>query len=191
MPFGWTRLREQFALAPNLGQWLRWEAALEEMRLYDMLPPQYRAAVMSRLQTSIPALIATSEHLVPLTLPANLMPHDAADEEFVSATIFPFLIRAAGEYAPLAWAKSLCETLNLAAHGDGDAVGRPCHIGQPVALSLAGDIATAAPRICIGARNLFDAWSTGVDPIESAVQTILQDVDIAVQQLDRLAERLS
>jgi len=196
LPSGWRRLRGQFALVPNPGQWLRWEAALEEMRLYDMLPLPFRSAVMSRLQTSIPNLITTSKHLMPLALPAELMPRDAADEEFVSATIFPFLIRTNDTYAPLNWAKALCETLNVAdgalgRHGAGDDIGRPCHIGQPVALPLPGGIETAAPRICVGARNLFEAWSTGADPVEAAVQAILQDVDVAVRQLDRLAERLS
>ena len=194
LPFAWASLREQFKLTPNLGQWLRWEAALEEMRLYRMLPDQFRSLVLSQLQTLVPELISASKHLVPLELPAALMARDSADEEFVSSTIFPFVIRTAGIYAPLSWSKTLCETLNLsdvtASHDAAQGAGPACHIGQPVALSLPGAIETAAPRICIGSRNLFESWSRGTDTVDSAVQAILRDVATAVRRLDQLAERL-
>lgn len=195
-PMAWTDFRENFAMAPNLGQWLRWQAAFEEMRLYHMLAPSFRASVMSRLQMLVPAQIAGSRHLEPLELPHDLNCRGPEDEEFVSASIFPFLIRSGQSYAPLSWAKTLCEKLN---HGGStsmlssarDLMVRSCHIGQPVALSLPGEVATAAPRICIGARNLFSSWSAGADPVERAVQRIAHDVDVAVRQLDLLVERLS
>ena len=194
LPFAWPSIREQFALAPNLGQWLRWEAALEEMRLYQKLPAQFRSSVLTQLHRLIPDLIATSKHLVPLELPADMMQRAAADEEFTSATIYPFLVRTAGAYAPLSWAKTLCEMLNTQSEGNGrvevDQVERPCHIGQPVALSLSGGIKTAAPRICVGSRNLFEAWAPGPGAVDGAVQSILLDVLNVVRRLDDLAERL-
>ena len=155
-----------------------------------MLPETFVTSVLKRLAREIPHLLSGTRSLSSLSLPDDLAERDDADEAFVHPTIFPFLIRSSGSDAPLAWARSLCTALNgggsslLGATGDPSP---PCHIGQPVALGSPDGIGTAAPRICIGSRTLFEAWTSGADPVGHAVERIADDVATGVRALDRLA----
>src|SRR6185437_4633220 len=45
-PQRWTALRSRFESRPNLGQWLRWEAALEEIKAYCAVPDTWRATAL-------------------------------------------------------------------------------------------------------------------------------------------------
>ncbi len=48
-PMGWTALRARSVPRPNLGQWLRWEAALEEIAAYYRVPDGFRAFALREL----------------------------------------------------------------------------------------------------------------------------------------------
>ena len=92
-PKGWTRLRPRFASRANFGQWLRWEAALEEIGAYYQVPAAFRAGALRELRAGIESLIALSPslRLVGATDDAT-----ADDDEFSEATIFPFTIHRRG-----------------------------------------------------------------------------------------------
>ena len=65
------RLRTQFQSRPNFGLWLRWEAALEEIRAYHAIPESFRRTALATLGQGIARLIAASPSLRPLPQPAG------------------------------------------------------------------------------------------------------------------------
>jgi hypothetical protein len=169
LPLRWSCAREALPVTPNFGQWLRWEAALEEMRAYYALPQSYRHVALMRLAEAVPALIASSQHLE--AMGEQDVPADALDEEMSCRTIFPFFIKRDGRALDLDEMTKIYHALNRdlsAALPDTDAeralASVPCHIGQPVKLPAAGG---AILRIGIGARLLSQAWSADARTAET------------------------
>jgi hypothetical protein len=160
-PVGWTTLRARTASRPNLGQWLRWEAALEEIAAYHRVPDGFRAFALRELGSAIESRLTSSPVLRPIATGGG----DVDDEEFVSPTIFPFALHRGGHWLSIAE----CQRLHRALRQDlSDVMGDPrareiatpnCLVGQPVRLELAGAAPTAVLRLCIGARQVIDAWS--------------------------------
>jgi hypothetical protein len=161
-PTGWTALRAHSVSRPNLGQWLRWEAALEEIAAYHRVPDSFRAFALRELGSAIESRLKSSAMLRPVATGGG----DVDDEEFVSPTIFPFALRRAGDLL----AADDCQRLHRALRHDlGGVIGsddhdraiaaRRCLIGQPVRIELADSAPTAVLRLCIGARQVIDAWS--------------------------------
>ncbi|MGZ6006237.1 MAG: hypothetical protein ACXWKS_02135, partial [Rhizomicrobium sp.] len=64
-----------------------------------------------------------------------------------------------------------------------------CHIGQPVKVMLPGGGVTAALRIAIGSRNLFEAWSPA--GAARAIKVILADVDTVIRKTDLILKNLN
>ena len=195
LPLHWNALRSGLALQPNFGQWLRWEAALEEMSCYYALPQSYRTAVLCGLAEAIPKIIASSGCLKYWPLPANPDSGNAADDEFASPTIFPFLVRDAAGYLDTDDATEIYRSLNRdvssqlhsgAPLGDRVLAARPCHLGQPVALTLPDIGPAAALRIAIGARSLLESWSSGPDAVGRSIEIIMADVSIAIRKIELL-----
>ena len=83
-PQRWQALRAQFPAEPNFGQWLRWEAALEEIRAYVAVPAKLRRDVVRQLGEDFARLIAASPsaRLLPPQSPAG------RGDEFARPTIF-------------------------------------------------------------------------------------------------------
>jgi hypothetical protein len=185
-PVGWDRIRSNFAPDPNLGEWLRWETALEEMRNYYALPLAYRKTVLAGLAKAIPKIIGAVPEL-------ELVPEydhvvADADEEFAYPTIFPFLIRHGAGHLDSAAVVALYRALNRdmtkeLAIGEPWLAARPCHLGQPVSMRQVGSSEAAALRIAIGSRTLFEAWSVGDDAANRAIRTIAADVAAVVRKI--------
>jgi hypothetical protein len=191
LPRSWANLRRELALEPNFGQWLRWEAAMEEMRDYYALPIAYRKAVLAGLAEAVPKALRSSCRLEPLGSPPNGYSATERDEEFAAPTIFPFLMR---DDKGLLDDKSVAEiyralnrniTSEIAFGATPDEISlatQICHIGQPVKVMLPGGGVTAALRIAIGSRNLFEAWSPA--GAGRAIKIILADVDTVIRKTD-------
>ena len=62
-PMRWNRLRSCFPPRMNFGQWLRWEAALEEIRTYYRVPDTFRRVALEQLRAGITQIISTSPTL--------------------------------------------------------------------------------------------------------------------------------
>ena len=195
LPRLWSGLRPDLAFQPNFGQWLRWEAALEEMRCYYALPLSYRTAVMSGLAEAIPKVIASSGCLKYLSVPKGLDGSNARNDEFASPTIFPFLVRNAEGYLGVDETAEIYRSLNCDISNElsSDAplcervlAARPCHLGQPVALTLPGIGAAAALRIAVGARALFESWSPGPNAVNRSLEAVMADVSIVVRKIELL-----
>ena len=188
IPSAWQAFRLALPQAPNFGQWLRWQAALEEMRAYYTLPQSYRREVLSALGEAIPRAIMGCRELEPIGIPAGLRDENADAEEFASPTIFPFLIRDDnGLLEPPALSEiygALNRDMSAEFRIEERALAaKPCHIGQPVKLTLDGQ-ATTALRIAVGSRNLFETWSPGPDAAERAVASLMTDVTSVLRKLE-------
>ena len=81
-PKSWPLLRARFPVRTNFGQWLRWEAAIEEIGAYYRVPDSFRHAVLKAFGEAIERLIAASPWLDLLPWQRLL---DDADEEMAAA----------------------------------------------------------------------------------------------------------
>ena len=191
LPLAWTALRNGLPLDPNFGQWLRWEAALAEMRAYRALPPSYRKDVLAALAYSLPRAFRASGRLEPLAAPPGFVCDATCGDEFSAPTIFPFLLR--DETGVLdcdavadihrALNRDIGNELSFAATPHECALAaKTCHIGQPVKLKLPNGRSTSALRIAIGSRTLFEAWPAGGS--ENAATRILADVATVIGKIN-------
>ncbi|MBV8925496.1 MAG: hypothetical protein JOZ74_09035, partial [Bradyrhizobium sp.] len=181
-PQRWVALRSRFASRPNLGQWLRWEAALEEIRGYYAVPDRWRALALREYRAGISDLIALSPSL---RLAGMETGGAADDEEFAEATIFPFTLNREGH--PLsahecrALYSALAQDLSGVIDGgeaDRDIISRRCLVGQPVRIERQGREPTAVLRLCVGARFVTETWSADAVVAQRKLQG----------ELDRAAE---
>ena len=183
LPQSWNFARETLAATPNLGQWLRWEAALEEMRAYYELPDSFRQSALACLANSIPAAIAASRHLK-LLASQDVRQPDAADEELQNRTIFSFRVESNGHVFGFDDLTKIYHALNrdisaAASKGDHGPASQLCHIGQPV--EIAGG---AVLRIAVGARHLTEAWSADAAVAEENSKAVVGQVAQIMKKLD-------
>ena len=169
-PAHWLGIRAALPERVNLGQLLRWVAAVEEMRAYFAVPDGYRRRALRDFATAVQALIAGEPTFALAGESDPALPPDSDgidDEEFAVRTIFPFLVRRQGLPMSLDEGRALYRALNedLAAllpasvtAEERQAAAQPCHIGQPVAVPGPGGQA-AALRISAGARVVSETWS--------------------------------
>jgi hypothetical protein len=187
-PVAWTNLRSQFESRSNLGQWLRWEAALEEIGAYYQVPDAFRAKALRDYRSGIESLISLSPPLQPINAAAAV----TDDEEFSEATIFPFTLHRAGRALSAHDCRmlhdALAEDLSCAIDGseaDRDLAARRCLIGQPVRIERL-KAPTAALRLCAGARLVAEAWSADADVAQQNVQHQLDCIAEVVAKIEFL-----
>jgi hypothetical protein len=167
-PKNWPGLRSRFPIRANFGQWLRWEAALEEIRAYYSVPDDFRRSALETFGEGVERIIASSPSL--RLLPPQQRPagEGVDDDELAQRTIFPFVIRHGDRVLSLEQCRKLYRALARddasAAGADDPAIAaKPCLIGQPVALGCGEGQPAAALRICAGARLVTEAWSPDPD----------------------------
>jgi hypothetical protein len=162
-PMHWTALRARSARRPNFGQWLRWEAALEEIEAYFRVPAPFRSLAVRELGGAIESLL-----LSPVLRPVRTGAADADvdDEEFCHPTIFPFVLQRDGRLLGADDCQLLYRALRTDLSGtfggsasDRDIAARRCLIGQPVRVALPDTPPAAMLRLCIGARQVTETWS--------------------------------
>jgi len=182
-PTAWSRLRSCFQGRTNLGQWLRWEAALEEIDGYYHLPDAYRARALQDYRTGIESLIALS----PSLRLVDGGPAAVEDEEFSEATVFPFTLHRDGRERSAHECRLLYHALaeDLSGVIDGsdaerEIVARRCVVGQPVRIDRL-KAPTAALRLCVGARLVTETWSADAKVARKNLQ----------RELDRIAETIT
>ena len=185
-PQNWPLLRTRFPIRTNFGQWLRWEAACEEIGAYYGVPDSFRKIALTTFGQAIEGLIAASPSLE--LLPSQERPLDATDEELAQRTIFSFVIRQGGRLRSLSECRTLYRALaGHAVSGDFKPAAQACLIGQPVALG--GDSSPrAALRISAGARLVSEAWSSDAKTADRNLQRAIGDAGTAIANLEALVE---
>ena len=178
-PKRWEGLRDRFESRANFGQWLRWEAALEEIRAYYEVPAAFRSMALRELSAGIESLVALSPSL--RLIGAGPATSFADDEEFCEATILPFTIERQGRTLSAtdcrvlyqALAQDLGDVIAVSA-SDRDVLARRCLVGQPVRIERQTSEPTAALRLCAAARSVTESWSA--DPVVAA-QNLHRELD--------------
>ena len=198
-PKNWSALRSRFPVRANLGQWLRWEAALEEIRSYYGVPDVFRSLALTTFGQGVRQIIASSRSLQ--LLPPLETPQDVGvdDEELAQPTIFPFVIRHQGRTLSLDDCRKIHRALSRDARGAvaADEAGRDhqiaaqlCLVGQPVALGESAAHAVAALRISAGARLVTEAWSPDEGGADVNVRRELGLVGAVVSKIEWLLAHL-
>jgi hypothetical protein len=188
-------LRSCFEHRANIGQWLRWEGALEEIKAYYDVPDEYRALALRELRIGMESLIALSPSLRPL--PACAKSHAAEDEEFSDATIFPFTLHRGGD----ALSATDCRIVHRAlardlgdivagSEADRELAARRCLVGQPVRIKRHGEPCTAALRLCLGARLVTETWSSDPGIAQQNLQRELDRIATVVAKIELLLARV-
>jgi hypothetical protein len=163
-PKRWDLLRRHFAPRANFGQWLRWEAALEEIRAYYGVPEAFRRAAIEQLGNGIRQTVDASPSLQLLPSQSDQVGAVLDDEEQQLTTIFPFTIEREGRRLSLDECKDIYRKLRANGY----------MVGQPVGWNNG---AGAALRICISARHVTEAWTP--------------DRPLAMQNLMHVIERVA
>jgi hypothetical protein len=193
-PQGWAALRSQFPNRPNLGQWLRWEAALEEIRAYYALPDAFRHAAVEGLGAGIARIMASSPSLRPLMQRAVIDPQ-LDNDEFALPTIFPFTIECDGHPLPMDGCNVIHRALTRDVSGmvtavmtgtAADVASRRCLVGQPVGWRERDGRSVAALRICIGARDITESWSAHTDIARQKIDGVLDGVAVVAAKIELL-----
>ena len=195
-PQNWQGLRSRFPVRANFGQWLRWEAALEEIRAYYKVPDEFRKMALTIFGEGVEWIIASSPSL--RLLPPQQRPagEGTNDDEFSQRTIFPFVIRRGDRILSLEQCKKLYRALARDAVDEASAdapaavAAQPCLIGQPVALGDGKGQPTAALRICAGARLVTEAWSPDADIARGNLQRELGHVGTVVAKIEWLLAQM-
>jgi hypothetical protein len=179
-PEQWGGLRNRFSHRFNFGQWLRWEAALEEMRLYYAVPRDFRDHVTGMFREAMQELVGASTHLVSLDGGAEFAPREP--------TIFPLQLIKDGDRLSAEACASIYRAMrhDFSMRGtslrERDLLRMACQIGQPVALAAG----KAALRFSLSARIVRDCWSPNPGRAERNIMALRDDLSIAIRKLDLL-----
>ncbi len=192
-PKRWAALRSRFESRPNLGQWLRWEAALEEIRTYYRVPDAFRALALRQLQAGIEGLIMLSPSL--RLVGPGTKADGIEDEEFAHPTIFPFTLHSlrgplSTDHCRVVY-RALAQDLREVVGGseaDRAIAAQRCLIGQPVRLEMRDAEPTAALRLCVGARLITETWSPDARAAQQNLQRELDRIASVVAKIELLLE---
>jgi hypothetical protein len=204
-PASWHGVRSGLPSRPNIGQLLRWAAAVEEMRGYFNVPTYYRALALQDFSRAISQLIADRANL--RLLPAfGQSGTDALDnEEMGVRTIFPFTVIGGGKALSVEDCGKIYRALNrdvsallpqkATAH-ERELAACLCHIGQPVGIPDSTHGVTGTLRISAGARVVSGTWRAAGTAASlryltqefEQVRIILDKIDLLVRNIDALSE---
>jgi hypothetical protein len=193
-PVQWHGLRSRFPIRANFGQWLRWEAALEEIRSYHNVPEELRRMALTIFGEGVERIIASSPSLR-LLPPQQRLEDDSVDEELAQLTIFPFVLMHQSRVLSLEDCRKIYRALARDARGsvpaelhghDAEIAAKICLVGQPVALSQRGPDPIAALRICAGARLVTETWSSDANTAYQHLQRELDNVSTIVAKIEWL-----
>jgi hypothetical protein len=179
-PEEWISIRACFPAKANFGQWLRWEAALEEMRLYYAIPASFREHVRASLAVHVARLIKMSTNL-------RLLSYGV--EQLTPCTMFPVLLHrndvpltAAQCTAVYRALRSDLSTILCNERLDVDPGGLrvPCQTGQPVLLS---EQEGTALRISLSSRTIRQCWSDECETAEAKTSQTLAKITTLFEKL--------
>jgi hypothetical protein len=193
-PMNWPVLRSRFPVRENFGQWLRWEAAIEEIRSYHHVPDEFRRSALVIFGKGVEQIIASSPSLRLMAPQQRPDACDTDDEELVQRTVFPFVITRDNRvlsledcrkiYRALARDAEDCVSLNVGVR-DEEIAAKICLIGQPVALGRR-EYPIAALRICAGARLVTETWSSDENTARENLQRELGNIGAIVAKIEWL-----
>lgn len=177
-PAGWIGIRGSLRDTPGIGQWLRWQAALEEMKLYFAVPDGMRRDIAAALAGGLERAIGASVLL-------RLLPLQPSGQSKKGQSIFSFIPTIGRKPLSPQASAGIYRSLQAPAPEDDAHVDtlRPCHIGQPVSLA---ELQTAALRLSISARTIRTVWSPNTRVVQRNLATQLADIATVIARLEHL-----
>jgi hypothetical protein len=196
-PARFAAIRAQLPERQNVGQALRWIAAVEEIRAWFAVPELFRRLALAEFAAAVPRHFARFPELVLLPEPPGIDVDVAGDrEEFAARTIFPFTVMRDGRALAFDETLRLHRALNIDARtlGIDRIASTPCHIGQPVAIADGAGHTIGALRISADARMVSESWAGAGDLVSAdrlterigQVASVLDKLRLLVSHLDRL-----
>jgi hypothetical protein len=157
-PPSWRGVRAQLPARKNFGEWLRWEAALEEMHAYYSTPSNYRALGLRKFADCVSRFITSNPALS--LVPIGDRKGSSDDDEFSCPTIFSFKLTSGSGYLTPSAVSRIHRVLMDGRLNDpkGHSVYR---LGQPVIIGRNGSGQTAALRASASSRLIAEAWQAG------------------------------
>ena len=163
-PESWNWMRDQLADRTNVGQSLRWVAALEDIRAYFAVPTLFRKLALTEFSAAAVRTISRCPALQLLAQPQDSLANVSDEDEIASCSIFPFTVIRDGHLS-YAQTKTLYHALNQNVsdlfpknNGQAEIASTPCHIGQPVAIGTGCGEVIGALRISADARLVSECW---------------------------------
>jgi len=176
-PTDWIGIRGGLHDQPRIGQWLRWQAALEEMKQYFAVPDGVRQDTTAALMRALERAIGGSALL-------RALPPQPTGQSKKGQSIFSFIPTWGN--APLSpqASASIYRALQAPVLEDDNRKGgsRSCHIGQPVLLAK---LHTAALRMSISARTIRTVWSPHAKVLQRNLAAQRADMATAVARLEQ------
>jgi hypothetical protein len=173
-PEAWSNMQEDLSTAPRIGQWLRWQAALEEMRLYFRIPGNVRHGIATALASTLETSIKTSTCL-------HLLDHEARATD-VDGCQSIFAVIPGPKATPLP--QEACAVAYRSLQRSKKVGAQPCRVGQPVSLPARR---TAALRLSISARAIRSCWADTANGIriktehqQAGIRTIVKRLECEI-----------
>jgi selenocysteine lyase/cysteine desulfurase len=182
-PRGWPAARKSLDARRNVGQLLRWSAALEEMAEWFAVPRLYRDAALRGFRLRAARAMAGHDEVALLDWPG------AGDDDLAAPTILPFLVPRNGVALTPAECGKIHRALNRDVTGAlpglrGEERGLavlPCHIGQPVVVpGLDGP--RGVLRVSAGARFVTETASDA----DAAMHHIFAKIGLLVRNFEAI-----
>jgi hypothetical protein len=175
----------------NFGLLARWEAALEEMRRFSLLPSAAVQGFFSDFAEAIGERLADDDAFEPIVVrPLERTGLGAASSWDRIQTIFPFALRAGGRLLTPVETVGVQRLLGVDL-GDWSGwapAARQVELGQPVQCGVRGETPLTALRICMSARLASTALCTGGPGGAGVIAEALDALDKTAWLAGRLAE---
>ncbi|CAF1517395.1 unnamed protein product [Rotaria sordida] len=189
-PRSWTNVRSCLSTfssvlwKANIGQFLRWMAAVFELRRYLRVPVQQREQFILEAGAAIQAAFASVPDLLEPFMNKNRSQFfDEYDEEFRHPTIFPFLIRQPNKSKSFLHEKT-CKEIYQKLQQTTDTYPITCVIGQPVTVVVSeyqGPVTTF--RFSIDARAVADEFERGHGTKPMTVDILRSKVELVIKKI--------
>jgi hypothetical protein len=202
-PICWSGVRSKLPARPNVGQLLRWVAAVEELRAFFAVPASYRSLALRLFSRVVARLIAARPNLELLPEYHGSGADGLDDEEMAARTIFPFSVRRHGKLLSVEACSRIYRALNRdvsnllsrsATAAEFRVAARSCHIGQPAGVLDPVEGIAGTLRISAGARLVSETWRAAgeaeslreLDQEFDQIRTILDKIDLLLENFDAL-----
>jgi hypothetical protein len=182
---------QAFEERANFGLLLRWEAALEEMRRFSLLPPTAVNAFFGDFAAVIGERLAEDDVFEAVAVrPLERTGLGVAPAWDRIQTIFPFLLRAGGRLLTPVETVGVQRLLgvDLGDWAGWSTAARRIQLGQPVNCGARGDEPLVALRLCMSARLASTALSTGGRGGAAVIGEALDVMDKTAWLAKRLAD---
>jgi hypothetical protein len=156
-------MRDQLADRTNVGQSLRWVAALEDIRAYFAVPTLFRKLALIEFSAAAVRTISSCPALQLLAQPQDSLANVSDEDEIASCSIFPFIVIRDGHSPMLKPKHYITHSTKMFPtfpknNGQAEIASTPCHIGQPVAIGTECGEVIGALRIGADARLVSECW---------------------------------